>query len=306
LARGESLLIQDVRDDATLNGKDTALGGKKRSVLCALVRSPQKRLGILHLDRDEQDSPFSLVDLHLADAFAASLAGCIEGAQFYMEKRRSWFLQTVVSLAQTIELRDPCTAGHAKRVTSYALLLADALNVHPSLRRQIKVGSHLHDIGKIGIRDSVLLKKGPLSPAELHHIKSHTVKGAAILEGLLDLAPILPIVRNHHERWDGKGYPDGLAGEKTPLTARIVALADSFDAMTSDRPYRPGLSIDEAFNELERCAGTQFDPECSQAFLGIKNRVSKIHQAGKTEWTEQGQPRPISVPTTLERECVLV
>jgi putative nucleotidyltransferase with HDIG domain len=306
LSRGESLLSHDVREDAVLKGKDTALGGKRRSVLCALVRSPKRRLGIMHLDRDEQDPPFNLIDLHLADAFAASLAGCIEGAQFFMEKRRCWFLQTVVSLAQTIDLRDPCTAGHAKRVTRYALLLADALNVHPSLRRQIKVGSYLHDIGKIGIRDSVLRKKGPLSPAERHHIQSHAAKGAAILEALPDLAPILPIVRNHHERWDGKGYPDGLAGEQTPLTARIVALADSFDAMTSDRPYRPGLSLNEAFDQLHRCAGTQFDPKCSQAFLGIRNRICKLYEPGNSERPAQAKPRPSLVPSELAPECVLV
>ncbi len=306
LSRGESLLIQDVHRDLSLNGKDTILEGKRRSVLCALVRSPERRLGILHLDRDEQDPPFSLVDLHLADAFAASLAVCIEGAQFFMEKQRNWFLQTVVSLAQTIELRDPSTAGHAKRVTRYALLLADALNVSPSLRRQIKVGSHLHDIGKIGIRDSVLLKEGSLSPGELHHMQSHTVKGAAILEGILDLAPILPIVRNHHERWDGTGYPDRLAGENIPLTARIVALADSFDAMTSDRPYRPGLSINEAFDQLRICSGTQFDPKCCQAFLGMKNRICKIYLESKTEQPAPSNPPAIRVPSALEQECVLV
>jgi HD-GYP domain-containing protein (c-di-GMP phosphodiesterase class II)/pSer/pThr/pTyr-binding forkhead associated (FHA) protein len=306
LSHGESLLIYDVRNDAVLKGKDTALGGRRRSVLCALVRSPQKRLGIMHLDRDEQDPLFSLVDLHLADAFAASLAGCIEGARHFLEKRRCWCLQTVVSLAQTIELRNPCTAGHARRVTRYALLLADALNVHPSLRRQIKLGSYLHDIGKIGVWDSVLRKNGPLSPAELQHIQSHAVGGAAILEALPDLAPILPIVRNHHERWDGQGYPDGLAGEKIPLTARIVALADSFDAMTSDRPYRPGLSIDEAFDQVQRCGGRQFDPKCSQAFLGIKDRLSKIYQAGKTKRTAHGKPRPNRAPSALATECVLV
>jgi putative nucleotidyltransferase with HDIG domain len=274
LARGESLLGRDIRSDGELQSAASVSSGS--SVLCALLRSPRRHLGVLHLDREPQDKPFTVVDLHVADAIAASIAGSIESAQFFMAKQRSWFIQTIIALAQTIELRDPYTAGHSKRVTRYALLLADALKLPPQERRHIEIGGQLHDIGKIGICDTVLRKTGKLSPAEDQDMQSHTVKGAAIVAGIPELAPVLPIVRNHHERWNGRGYPDRLAGEAIPLAARIVAVADSFDAMTSNRPYRTGLSVDEAFRQVEHAAGTQFDPECSRAFLGLRHHIAQF------------------------------
>jgi HD-GYP domain-containing protein (c-di-GMP phosphodiesterase class II) len=280
-SRGESLLSGDVRAETGLQQADSISHGDMRSVLCALVRSPHGKLGVLHLARNLQAKPFNFVDLHLADAIAASIAGSIESAQYFLAKQRSWFIQTVIALAQTIELRDPLTAGHAKRVTRYALLLADTLELSAAVRQQIEIGGRLHDIGKIGIRDSVLRKRGKLSAAEYAHMQSHTVKGAAILAAIPELVPVLPIVRNHHERWDGRGYPDQLAGEDAPLASRIVAIADSFDAMTSDRPYRAGLSIDEAFEQLRAGAGKQFDPQCSQAFLGLRDRLTSLVQKDK-------------------------
>jgi HD-GYP domain-containing protein (c-di-GMP phosphodiesterase class II) len=306
LARGESLLSRDVREDADSRGSDAVAHGNMGSVLCALLRSPQKRLGILHLDRLPQDKPFNLVDLHLANAIAASIAGSIESAHYLLAKQRSWFIQTVITLAQTIELRDPCTAGHAQRVTKYALLLAEALKLPSKALQQIETGSRLHDIGKIGIRDSVLRKKGRLSDLEFEHMKSHTVKGAAILASIPDLAPMLPIVRNHHERWDGRGYPDKLAGDRIPLAARIVAVADSFDAMTSDRPYRPGMSIDEAFEQLQRGAGTQFDPQCSRAFAELKSHLVKMVPTKRSAQPVISKPAQEKVPTGVDTECVLV
>jgi putative nucleotidyltransferase with HDIG domain len=303
LSRGESLLSRDIRADVELQGAASASSGSMRSVLCALLRSPRRHLGVLHLDRGPQDKPFTVVDLHVADAIAASIAGSIESAQFFMAKQRSWFIQTVIALAQTIELRDPYTAGHSKRVTRYALLLADALKLPPKERRQIEIGGQLHDIGKIGIRDTVLRKTGKLSAAEDQHMQSHTVKGAAIVAGIPELAPVLPIVRNHHERWNGRGYPDRLAGEAIPLAARIVAVADSFDAMTSNRPYRAGLSVDEAFRQVERAAGTQFDPECSRAFLGLRHRIAQI--VPRSQPGAAVERTPAEERAAFEAECVL-
>jgi HD-GYP domain-containing protein (c-di-GMP phosphodiesterase class II) len=281
MSRGESLLCPDVRDDEELRRAASVARGNMQSVICALLRSPQRRLGLLHLDRGPDDMPFSFVDLHVADALAASIAGSIENAQFFLARQRTWFIQTVITLAQTIELRDPSTAGHAERVTRYALLLAEALKLPGHVRRQIETGGRLHDIGKIGIRDAVLRKEGRLSNEEYEHMKSHTVKGAAILAAIPDLGPVLPIIRNHHERWDGRGYPDRLAGQDIPLVSRLVAVADSFDAMTSNRPYRSSLPIDEAFDQLRRGAGTQFDPECSRAFLGLRTRLTRMLEPGR-------------------------
>src|SRR5207237_449733 len=112
-------------------------------------------------------------------------------------------------------------------------------------------------------------------------MQSHSVKGAALLAAIPELAPVLPIIRNHHERWDGRGYPDRLTGEEIPLASRIVAVADSFDAMTSDRPYRSGLTIDEAFDQIEQGTGSQFDPICSRAFLNLRSRIAKVADRGK-------------------------
>jgi HD-GYP domain-containing protein (c-di-GMP phosphodiesterase class II) len=202
-------------------------------------------------------------------------AGVEPGGRIRTEQRR-WIGQTVTSLSQTIELRDPYMAGHSERVTRYALLLADALGVPPLIRDQIESGGRLHDIGKIGVSDSVLQKKGRLSPQEYEQLKAHAANGAAILAAIPDLAPIVPIVRHHHKRWDGRGYPDGLSGTDIPLGARILAVADSFDAMTSDRPYRAALSIEEACSEIEQGAGGQFDPELSRAFLLLKARLARM------------------------------
>jgi HD-GYP domain-containing protein (c-di-GMP phosphodiesterase class II) len=276
LTRGESLLTCNPHQDADLRRADSIKRGKMRSVLCALLRSPTRRLGVLHLDRGPGDKPFRIEELHLADALAASMAGSIESAQFLLAKQRSWFVQTVITLAQTVEVRDAYTAGHAERVTRYALLLAKEMQLSSQSRQQIEIGSRLHDIGKIGILDTVLRKPGRLTKEEYEHMKSHTVKGAAILATIPDLAPVLPIVRNHHERWDGCGYPDRLVAENIPLPARIVAVADAFDAMTSSRTYRGSLSLDEAFGELQRGAGSQFDPKCWQAFLNLKPRLAEL------------------------------
>jgi len=304
LARGESLLSLDIRDD--LRGGDSVPESGMRSVLCALLRSPERRLGILHFDRGVKDKPFDVVDLHLADAIAASIAGSIENARFFIAKQRGWFIRMVIALAQTIELRDPLTAGHAERVTQYALHLADAMGLPAQERRQIDTGSRLHDIGKIGISDCVLRKEGRLSHEEFEHMKSHTVKGAAILATIPELATVLPIVRNHHERWDGRGYPDSLSAGQIPLAARIVAVADAFDAMTSDRPYRTSLPLQEAFERIHRGAGAQFDPECSRAFLDLKSQMAGLARNRQSVEAEALVELATTVSQNVEAECVIL
>ncbi len=177
------------------------------------------------------------------------------------------FLASLQSLADALEVKDPYTWGHSVRVGQYAMAIARELGLDADRLAQLELGSRLHDIGKIGVREAVLNKEGALTHEEYHHIMEHPVIGWRILSPLLRDAPhALGVVRSHHERFDGRGAPDGLAGEQIPLEARIAAVADSFDAMTSGRPYRAGMAVDEAFAELERCAGSQFDPECVAAF----------------------------------------
>lgn len=177
------------------------------------------------------------------------------------------FLASLQSLADALEVKDSYTWGHSTRVSHYAIGIAHELRLDTALLEQLALGSRLHDIGKIGVRESVLNKEGPLTDAEYAHVMEHPVIGWRLLAPLLrDMPHALAVVRSHHERFDGKGAPDSLTALEIPLAARITAVADSFDAMTSGRPYRDGMSVEKALAELRRCSGTQFDPHCVAAF----------------------------------------
>jgi putative two-component system response regulator len=180
------------------------------------------------------------------------------------------FLAGIQSLVEALEVKDPYTRGHSDRVSRYSVEIARALGLDADLVRQVELGGHVHDIGKIGVREAVLNKPGPLTDEEYRHIMQHPTVGWQILAPLMSDAPVaLRIVRSHHERYDGRGIPDRLAGEDIPFEARIAAVADAFDAMTSSRPYRPGhrMSVEAAVTELRRHRGTQFDPRVLDAFL---------------------------------------
>jgi putative two-component system response regulator len=176
------------------------------------------------------------------------------------------FLASLQSLADALEVKDPYTWGHSLRVGQYAVAIARELELDEVRVAQLELGSRLHDIGKIGVREGVLNKGADLTPEEYRHVMEHPVIGWRILSPLLRDAPhALAVVRSHHERIDGRGAPEGLAADQIPLEARIAAVADSFDAMTSGRPYRAGMSVEDAMAELERCVGTQFDGTCVAA-----------------------------------------
>ncbi len=177
------------------------------------------------------------------------------------------FLASLQSLAEALEVKDAYTWGHSTRVSRYAMSIAHELQIDPNLLAELELGSRLHDIGKIGVRESVLNKEGALTDAEYAHVMEHPVIGWRLLAPLLgDMPHALAVVRSHHERFDGRGTPDRLRGFEVPLVARITAVADSFDAMTSGRPYRDGMNVSDAVAELRRCSGTQFDPTCVTAF----------------------------------------
>jgi putative nucleotidyltransferase with HDIG domain len=190
-------------------------------------------------------------------------------------KRRELFLATIEKLAMSVAIRDTYTGDHSERVTAFAILLGRQLHLSAEDLELIRVGTPLHDIGKIGIEDAILRKPAKLTPAEFEVMKTHTTKGAKIVELIPDLRPALPIVRSHHERWDGHGYPDGLKGEEVPRLARIVAVADAFDAMVYDSAYRRGQAAEIAFAEIENQQGLQFDPEIVTAFLQLRDKVAE-------------------------------
>jgi HD-GYP domain-containing protein (c-di-GMP phosphodiesterase class II) len=274
LERGESLLCHIALDGAG-EGADGG-GPTRRSVLGVLLRSLHRRLGVLYLERGFDREPFTEDNLSLADALAVSISSTIDSLGHVLDKERNLLLQTLTALVQMVELRDDYTGTHTQRVTDYALLLAEELRLPPEECAHLRCGTPLHDLGKVGIGDHLLQKPGPLTPAEMEGMKTHTVKGSSLLESIPGLADLLPIVRSHHERWDGTGYPDGLSGERIPRLARVVAIADAFDAMTSDRPYRAALPADVAFAEIERRSGTQFDPAYARAFLRLRPRIEEL------------------------------
>lgn len=189
------------------------------------------------------------------------------------------YLDTIGILRQTVEAKDLYTRGHSDRVSEYSVLIGKALNLSDDDLHTLKIGGLFHDIGKIGIPDSILLKEAKLDDDEYSQIKNHPSIGAHILGEVTMFKDIIPIVLHHHERFDGRGYPSQLAGEDIPLFARIAAIADTFDAMTSRRSYRNALPLEVVIGEIEKCSGTQFDPNIAPIFLNIlKNEYSKIEE----------------------------
>jgi putative nucleotidyltransferase with HDIG domain len=201
----------------------------------------------------------------LTDSFNHAAASIREGRVQLMRA----YVEFVSSLASALDARDPYTAGHSLRVSEYACAIARAMNIPEPEQELIRVGALLHDIGKIGISDAVLQKPGRLTPDEEALIRQHPVIGRKILECVQGFDAYLPVVELHHENWDGRGYPRGLKGNETPRIARIVKVADAYDAMTSDRPYRRGMQHSEAVRVLAENAGTQLDPAAVKAFLAL-------------------------------------
>ncbi len=196
------------------------------------------------------------------------MAIAIENAHLYEELRETFF-DTAEALAETIEKRDPYTGGHTRRVMNYSYTIGKAMGLSKKELDDLRLASILHDIGKIGVRDDILMKEARLTAEENEKMTKHSTYGAEILAHIRQLKDIIPGVRGHHERIDGKGYPDNLRSSDIPLIARIIAVADTFDAMTSDRPYRKAHSPDAALRELIKCSGKQFDAEIVVVFTGL-------------------------------------
>jgi putative nucleotidyltransferase with HDIG domain len=187
--------------------------------------------------------------------------------------RRKEIISTIYALAATVDARDHYTYGHSRRVSNYAVAIAEAIGLLPEKIAILRTAALLHDIGKIGISDELLNKAGPLSDDDWKPVRAHPIRGVSILKHVDGLSPCLPGIQYHHERYDGTGYPSGLVGENIPLDARVIAIGDAYEAMTSPRPYRERtLTHEEALEELERNAGAQFDPELVRVFCSLRRR----------------------------------
>jgi putative two-component system response regulator len=202
----------------------------------------------------------------------------LEGRVRELDRRnKESLINGVQTLVHALEAKDAYTSGHSSRVARYAQKTAIHLGYIGELLQHIRLGAELHDIGKIGTREDILNKPGPLAPDEFEHIKEHSALGEKILAPFLNESPmVLRIVRSHHERMDGCGFPDGLAGDRIPREARIVAVVDAFDAMTTNRAYRPSRTPVEALEELRQCAGTHFDPEVVDAFTAAFSDITAL------------------------------
>jgi putative two-component system response regulator len=187
------------------------------------------------------------------------------------KKIRNAFFSAITALAYALEAKDRYTSGHSQRVSEISVAIARELGLLQEDVSKIELAGRVHDVGKIGVRESVLNKPGQLTDAEFQHIKCHPEAGERILAPIVEDREVLQIVRHHHERYDGAGYPDGLCGDEIPLGAKILAVADSYDAMISGRPYRGAMSVETACAEIEWGRNTQFDPEVAEAFLRIRN-----------------------------------
>lgn len=267
----ESLLVPDCsRDPRFFKGADEKSRFVTRNIVAVPLIARGETIGVMEvLNRFE--GTFDSGDLMFLQALSHQGAVAIQNAQLFRDVEAG-FLSTVQALAQAVDAKDSYTAGHSGRVTEYSVLIAIQLGLDPEIIRRVRLSGLLHDVGKIGIADSVLGKPGKLTDEEFTVMKSHPAVGGNILAPVAQLADVIPGVVSHHERFDGRGYPRGLKGEDIPLLGRIIGVADAFDAMTSHRVYRPRLSDETALNELNKNSGTQFDSRMVEAFLAVFSR----------------------------------
>jgi len=244
---------------------------KRQEIISAItvpLKSKEKVIGVLSVNRKTSTEIFSKENLDVVVSFAGQLAVAIENAKLYKDLENT-FIGTISALAAAVDAKDPYTYGHSNDVMEYAVAIAEQMQLPKHQIETIRIGAALHDIGKIGIDGSILNKPGKLNSEERLIINRHPTIAVNILESLDFLKEAVPLILFHHERYDGKGYPSGIAGEAIPIGARIIAVADSFNAMVSRRPYRPPMSFAAAIKELKDNVGTQFDPRAVSAFLEV-------------------------------------
>lgn len=247
---------------------------KSRSLISAPLFIQREPFGVINATDKIGDLPFTRDDLVVLETIAKKVSLNIENVVLY-ESVYDNLIETLLALVETLEAKDSYTQKHSERVTFYAMETAKALGCSEEMLETLKFAGHLHDIGKVGVRDTVLLKEGKLTDSEFEEIKKHPVIGEQIVQHLELLPDERSIIRSHHERWDGKGYPDGLKGEEIPYLARILTVSDAYDAMTSSRPYRKAMPHEAAMEELFRCKWTQFDGEVVDAFSSIIDEARK-------------------------------
>lgn len=276
---GEAVLIYDAADDSRFDAGQSIITQNISSAMCVPLTYQEERLGALYVDTRGTTNAFESNDLELLVALAGPAAIAIRNAQYLRQIKES-YQDTLIVLANSIELRDHYTVGHTWRVTNFAMAMARELGWDAKKVEEVRMGGVLHDVGKIAVDNAILGKPTRLTEEEYEKMKVHPERGARLLQDVKFLRPLIPYCLFHHERWDGNGYPRGLAGEDIPIEGRLLSVADTFDAMTSNRPYRKGLDPEIAINEIEKGRGTQFDPGCVDALVQAyrSGRINNVLQ----------------------------
>jgi putative nucleotidyltransferase with HDIG domain len=282
LEQGRALVVPDSGKGAWTQAlrEDT----RHKSFVLVPVLARGKAIGLIDLVVYTDEGSFTHRDLSLLSILANQAGISIENARLYDNIRRD-YQDVIQGLAKAVDARDHYTLQHSSRVSSYAVVIAKRLKLEMELVESVQFGALLHDVGKIGIPDLILNKPGALTSEEFSRMKEHPTLGANIVGKIASLVPLVGMVLYHHERFDGAGYPEGLAGKKIPLGARIINVADSFETITSDRTYHKARSFKEGLEEIKRCAGGQFDPEVVEAFAAGFDEICEI---GRGRGAESG------------------
>jgi HD-GYP domain-containing protein (c-di-GMP phosphodiesterase class II) len=259
---GETQVHNDIAPDCDW----ARLGDHFRRFVCVPLGRDRRSLGILIAIDKNNSTEFSSVDLKLLNNVGNQCSIFLENASLYRDMQ-DLFMGVLHALTRSIDAKDAYTRGHSQRVAELSRELARKIGISDDQCDRIYLSGLLHDVGKIGVPEAVLTKPGRLTDEEFATIKKHPAIGAQILGNIRQLQDIVPGVLFHHERWDGHGYPHGLAGDNIPLMGRIICVADSFDAMSSTRTYRPALPLNTVLREITRCAGAQFDPTLAKIFV---------------------------------------
>ena len=270
IEKGEALLIKDIEESSEFN-PHSLLGYERKTVMCAPLKIKDDVIGTLTIANKDDGSKFVQEDLEMVTTIASQASVAINNARLYEEQQRT-YLSTVQALVSTIEASDSYTRGHSERVTRYAMAIAEEMGLPGATLRNLEQAAILHDIGKIGIDLGLLHKTEKLDYSDIETLRKHPEIGQRILEPIHFLCSTSDIVAQHHERYDGDGYPNGLRGSEIQLEARVLAVADTFDAMTSNRPYRDALLREDAITEIRENSGTQFDPDVVEAFLRVYDK----------------------------------
>lgn len=291
-----TLIANDAAGDERFASSESIIGNAVKSVICAPLVCGGKVLGALYLDNRMESAFYDELDAELLSAFANQCAVAIENS-FLVDNLEEHYRQTLQALINAIEAKDAYTMGHTARVSRYSVGIARAMGFAEEKVARIKMAADLHDIGKIGVKEGIINKAGKLTDTEFSSIKDHVEMGEKILRPITSLHDLLPAIRGHHEKWDGSGYPDGLRGEECPIEGRILAIADAFDAMTSQRPYNKPLTFEQALERVKEAAGSHFDP----SLVGALEQFLRSTQLPPKPAGGEGGQVPATAPPTPAR-----